>query len=113
MGACGLRARSNPRRPHSLFAAVPALQGTRLPLRPTGCSVDASSILFTALTAPPWTQDALRVGGSPLPDKDFHLARDAKLVLARQRWASGAAESGSAADARGSQLPAVVTPLPM
>ena len=26
--------------------AVPALQGTRLPLRPTGCSVYASSILF-------------------------------------------------------------------
>ena len=31
-----------------LFEAVPALQGTRLPLRPTGCSVYASSILFTA-----------------------------------------------------------------
>ena len=30
----------------SHVAAVPALQGTRLPLRPPGCSVDASSILF-------------------------------------------------------------------
>ena len=29
------------------FEAVPALQGTRLPLRPTGYSVDASPILFT------------------------------------------------------------------
>jgi hypothetical protein len=29
------------------FEAVPALQGTRLPLRPTGYSVDASSLLFT------------------------------------------------------------------
>ena len=67
----------------SLFEAVPALQGTRLPLRPTGYSVYASSILFTALTAPPWTQDSIRVGGSPLPDKDFHPARDAKLILAR------------------------------
>src|SRR5215475_15979885 len=37
----------------SLFEAVPALQGTRLPLRPPGYSVYASSILFTALTAPP------------------------------------------------------------
>jgi hypothetical protein len=66
-----------------LFEAVPALQGRRSPLRPTGCSVYASSSLFTALTAPPWTQDSLRVGGEPLPDEDFHLARDAKLVLAR------------------------------
>ena len=47
------------------FEAVPALQGTRLPLRPTGFAVYASPILFTvsALTTPPWTQDALRVGG--------------------------------------------------
>ena len=63
--------------------AVPALQGTRLPLRPPGGSIDASSILFTALTAPPWTQDAIRAGGYSFPDKDFHLARDAKLILAQ------------------------------
>ena len=31
--------------------AVPALQGTRLPLRPTGCSVYASSIVFVVSTA--------------------------------------------------------------
>ena len=67
-----------------LFEAVPALQGTRLPLRPTGYSVYASSILFTVIsTTPPWTQDSIRVGGSPLPDRDFHPARDAKLILAR------------------------------
>ena len=32
----------------------------------------------------PWTQDSLRVGGYPLPGRDFHPARDAKLFLARQ-----------------------------
>ena len=69
----------------SLFEAVPALQGARSPLRPPGYSVDASPILFTVslLTTPPWTQDAIRVGGSPLPDRDFHPARDAQLFLAR------------------------------
>jgi hypothetical protein len=68
-----------------LFVAVPALQGARSPLRPTGYSVYASPILFTvsSLTTPPWTQDAIRVGGYPLPDRDLHPARDAKLFLAR------------------------------
>src|SRR5439155_13081651 len=67
------------------FQAVPALQGARSPLRPTGYAVYASPILFvvSTTTTPPWTQDSLRVGGSPLPDRDFHLARDAKLLLAR------------------------------
>src|SRR5262245_56678547 len=32
---------------------------------------------------PPWTLDSLRVCGSPLPDRDLHPARDAKLFLAR------------------------------
>jgi hypothetical protein len=36
-----------------------------------------------ATTAPPWTQDAIRVGGSLLPDRDSHPARYAKLFLAR------------------------------
>src|SRR5215471_13766675 len=78
---------------NSHVEAVPALQGARSPLRPTGYAVYASPILFVVCTipTPPWTQDSLRVGGWPLPDKDFHLARDAKLFLARQRWASGAA----------------------
>jgi hypothetical protein len=61
--------------------AVPALQETRFSLRPTGYAVDASPLLFAvrSLTTPPWTPDALRVGGEPLPDRDFHPARDAKL----------------------------------
>jgi hypothetical protein len=65
----------------SLVEAVPALPGTRLSLRPPGCSVDASSILFARVEppTPPWTPDAIRVGGSPLPDRDLHPARDAKL----------------------------------
>jgi hypothetical protein len=52
------------------------LQDTLSTLRPS-CSPGV-----IALT-PPWTQDSLRVGGSPLPDRDFHPARDAKLFLAR------------------------------
>ena len=69
----------------SLVEAVPALQGARSPLRPPGYAVDAAPILFPvrSLTTPPWTQDSLRVGGSPLPDRDWHPARDAKLILAR------------------------------
>src|SRR5262245_33580197 len=61
----------------SRFEAVPALQEARSPLRPPGGSVDASPRLCAAWTTPtpPWTQDALRVGGSSLPVKDFHLAR--------------------------------------
>ena len=65
--------------------AVPALQGARSHLRPTGYSVYASPILFVVrtTTTPPWTQDSIRVGGYSLPDRDLHPARDAKLVLAR------------------------------
>src|SRR4029450_13737371 len=87
----------------SLFEAVPALQGARSPLRPPSYSVYASPILFAACTTPtaPWTQDSLGVVASPLPDSDLHPVRDGKLVLARERWASGAPESGSAADAGG------------
>jgi hypothetical protein len=33
-----------------------------------------------ASTTPPWTHDAIRVGGSPVPDRDLHPARDAKLA---------------------------------
>ena len=56
----------------------------------------------------PWAPDSIRVGGSPLPDRDFHPARDAKLFLARERWVSAAAGSQSAADAGDSQLQALV-----
>ena len=49
---------------HKLVEAVPALQGARSPLRPTGCAVDASPSLFAVVTTtPPWTQDSIRVGG--------------------------------------------------
>jgi hypothetical protein len=91
---------------HCLVEAVPALQGARAPLQPTGCSVYASPLLFTAssLTTPPWTQDSIRVGGSPLPARDFHPARDAKLFLARERCASAAPGSRSAAEAGGCRL---------
>ena len=50
-------------------------------------------------TTPPWAQDSLRVDGYSLPDRDFHPARDAKLILARERQASGAANSRSEARA--------------
>jgi hypothetical protein len=72
--------------------AVPALQGARSPLRPPGCSVYASPILFARVVTPtpPWTQDSIRVDGWSLPDRDFHPARDATLILARQRWRSAA-----------------------
>ena len=77
--------------------AVPALQGARSPLRPTGYSVYASSILFAGITTPtpPWTQDSIRVGGEPLPDRDSHPVRDAKLSWRdntgpQARWAAGA-----------------------
>jgi hypothetical protein len=68
-------------RSQRLCEAVPALQGARSPLRPPGCAVDASPLLFAACstTTPPWTPDALRVDGYSLPDRDFHPARDAKL----------------------------------
>ncbi len=86
--------------PKFFVVSLPACHGLRTPadlhlLATT--DVYASSILFVVCTttSPPWTQDSIRVGGSPLPDKDFHLARDAKLVLARERCASAAAGSGS------------------
>jgi len=93
--------------------AVPALPGTRLPLRPPGCSVYASSIVCAMLktTTPPWTHDAIRVGGSPLPDRDFHPARDAKLAWRENAHASGAAVSCSdaGAEAGSRRLQAILT----
>jgi len=95
-----------------LCEAVPALQGTRLPRRPPGYAVDASPILCAMITTmtPPWTQDSLRVGSDSLPDRDLHPARDAKLILARQRWRSPAVGSGrdAGANAGGSQVQCLV-----
>ena len=55
MKSCCLRSPLGPRHPqHPSFEAVPALKGTRFPLRPTGFSVYASPILFAAyFTTPP------------------------------------------------------------
>ena len=54
----------NPRHPQKLnLEAVPALQGARPPLRPTEFSVYASPALFAVPSAPPRTQDSIRVGG--------------------------------------------------
>jgi len=54
----------SPRHPQNLnLEAVPALQGARPPLRPIGFSVYASPALFTDPSAPPRTQDSIRVGG--------------------------------------------------
>ena len=54
----------NPRHPQKLnLEAVPALQGARPPLRPAGFSVYASPALFAVPSAPPRTQDSIRVGG--------------------------------------------------
>jgi hypothetical protein len=75
-------------------------------------------LVHRVTTAPPWTHDALRVGSEPLPDRDFHPARDAKLFLAQERYASGAGNSGSEgrADAIGRRPvrvePAVTRPAP-
>ena len=50
MKSCCLRSPLSPRHPqHPSFEAVPALQGARTPLRPTGFSVYASPVLFAAL----------------------------------------------------------------
>ena len=73
-------------RNHS-FRSCTSTSGRASPLRPTGCSVYASPALFVAFSAtPPRTQDSIRVGGWPLPGGDFHPARNAELVSARQRF---------------------------
>jgi hypothetical protein len=81
--ACG--GREHPRRPHH----APFRRGAS----PAGGAVTPAAYRIRCLrfahlvhrvsTAPPWTQDSLRVDGYSLPDKDLHLARDAKLFLAR------------------------------
>ncbi len=50
MESCCLRDPLDPRHPqHPSFEAVPALKGTRFPLRPTEFSVYASPVLFAAI----------------------------------------------------------------
>src|SRR5262249_37040922 len=102
----------NPRRPPPApWRSCPSPSGGAVTL--AACRIRGlrcAPLVHRVATAPPWTQDSLRVGGSPLPDKDLHLARDAKLFLARERWASGAANGRSEvrAEAIGGRLQALV-----
>src|SRR5262245_11672916 len=65
--------------------AVPALQGARSPLRPTGCAVYASPILFAGLVAltPPWTQDSIRGGWLALTRQGLSPCKRRQAFLAR------------------------------
>ena len=66
------------------FEAVPALQGTRFPLRPTRFSVYAYLVLlFVSYLTPQQDQHSIRVVGWTFPDRDFHPARYAELSPAR------------------------------
>jgi hypothetical protein len=63
--------------------AGPALPGARSLLRPPGCAVDASArvcALFVPMP-PPWTHDALRVGGSPVADKGLAPCKRRQALL--------------------------------
>jgi len=78
--ACGVRA--NPRHPHQApLRSCTSPAGDAAP--PTASRIRCLRLVQLVrrafLATPPWTPDALRVGGSPLPDRDFHPARDAKL----------------------------------
>ena len=81
-----------------LCDAVPALPAARSPRRPTGVRCRRFAHLLRRV-AHGSAMDARRAtgGGSPVPDTDVHLVRDATRCLARQREASGAAGSGSTA----------------
>ena len=73
--------RSNPRRPQQ----APCRSGTST----SGDAAPPAAYRIRCLrlvhlvhrvpTTPPWTQDSIQVGGEPLPDRDSHPARDAKL----------------------------------
>ena len=55
---------------------------TYLFLHATACRilcVRFAQLLFTGCPAPHWTQHSIRVGGYPLPDRDSHPVRYAKL----------------------------------
>jgi hypothetical protein len=80
--------RENPRRPHQ--APCRSCTSTAGDTAPPAASRircrRCAPLVHRVSTAPPWTPDSLRGGGSPLPDRDLHPARDAKLFLARERW---------------------------
>ena len=92
-GACSLRERAHPRRPPPALATLSQHpQGPRLP-----CGLQEA----LATLRPSWAprsrlrQDARRATGGwlTLTRQGLSPCRDAKLVLARERWASGAAGS--------------------
>jgi hypothetical protein len=104
--------RSNPRRPQQApFRSWTSTSGGAVtPAASRILCLRFVHLVRRVSTTPPWTQDSIRMNGSSLPDRDVHPARDAKLVLARERRASGAAESGSAADAGRRRLQRLVRP---
>ena len=77
--------RENPRRPQQapLRSCTSTSGDTAPPAAYRIRCLRFAHLVHRVSTAPPWTQDSLRVGGYPLPDRDFHPARDAKLFLAR------------------------------
>ena len=77
----------NPRHPQKLnLETVPALQGARPPLRPTGFSVYASPALFTVPSAPPRTQDSIRVGGWLTLTRQGLSPRKMRRALLGAKW---------------------------
>ena len=73
-GSCGaFGAREHPRRPPPAHVeAVPARQGARSPLRPAGCSVDASPVVFaTCCCLRPRRKTRDEWGAHPYPTGTF------------------------------------------
>lgn len=92
--------RSTQRPSRKRSRVTPEYQHFRVRVTPT-----AYGILYLRLAplvrhhqaTPPGTQDSIRVGGKPLPDRGFHPARNAELCSARERRRSAGRVSGSAA----------------
>ena len=96
--ACGLR-RTFPSSPYrmllcclrrSLTPSTSATISFRSCTNISGCAVTPAAyrilcvrfaqLLFAGCPTPHWTQHSIRVGGYPLPDRDSHPARYAKLL---------------------------------
>ena len=73
-------------------APPPAQQETRSNASSRVCAAEC-------LATPPGTQDAIRGGAPPDPDRGLAPCQRRQAFLAQQRWASGAADSGSEARA--------------
>ena len=106
---CGLPVRENRRRLlHGPDEAVPDCRDVRVPLWPTWFPVYAAYVSFGVLAPPPPTPHAGGVVGETFLRRDLHPARSAKLRLAHERRASGAANGRSEvrAEAIGGRLQA-------